>query len=59
MFPCACSGFGFWWVFPVIMIGTMVLCFFMMRGRMHSMTCRPGTGGIKEGGGKNGTDPRD
>ncbi len=27
MFPCAGFGYGFWWVFPIIMIG---FCFFMM-----------------------------
>lgn len=42
MFPCACAGYGSWWMIPIIMIGMMVLCFFMMRGRMGSMMCRPG-----------------
>ena len=42
MFPCAGFGYGLWWIFPLIMIGMMVLCFFMMRGRMGSMMCRPG-----------------
>jgi len=28
--------FEFWWIFPLIMI---VLCFFLMRGRMGSMMC--------------------
>jgi putative membrane protein len=27
-------GFGWWWIFPIVMI---VLCIFMMRGRMCSM----------------------
>ncbi len=58
MFPCVCSGYGFWWLFPIIMIGMMVLCFFMMRGRMGSM-CRPGFRGIKEDGEKSGMDRRD
>ncbi len=57
MFPCVCSGYGFWWLFPIIMIGMMVLCFFMMRGRMGSM-CRPGFRGIKGDEEKNGLDPR-
>ena len=39
MFPRAGFGYGFWWIFPLIMI---VLCFFMMRGRMGSMMCRAG-----------------
>ncbi len=59
MFPCVCSGYGFWWLFPIIMIAMMVLCFFMMRGRMGTMICRPGLRGIKEDGVKNGTDRRD
>ncbi|MEJ2695078.1 MAG: SHOCT domain-containing protein [Candidatus Sulfobium sp.] len=42
MFPCAGFGYGLWWIIPLIMIGMMVLCFFMMRGRMGSMMCRPG-----------------
>jgi hypothetical protein len=42
MFPCAGFGYGLWWIFPFIMIGVMVLCFFMMRGRMGSMMCRRG-----------------
>ncbi len=29
MFPCALF-FGFWWIFPIIMIGMMIFCFFMM-----------------------------
>ncbi len=28
-------GFGWWWIFPIAMI---VLCVFMMRGRMGCMT---------------------
>ncbi len=42
MFPCAGFGYGLWWIFPLIMIGMMALCFFTMRGRMGSMMCRPG-----------------
>ncbi len=59
MFPCACSGYGFWWISPVIMIVMMVLCFFMMRGRMGTMMCRPGPRGIKEDGEKNRMDRRE
>ena len=43
MFPCAGFDYGFWWIFPIIMIVMMALCFFMMRGRMGSMMCRPGS----------------
>lgn len=43
MFPCIVFGFGLWWIFPLIMIVMMVLCFSMMRGRMGSMMCRPGS----------------
>ena len=31
MFGSEFHGFFFWWIFPLVMI---VLCFFMMRGRM-------------------------
>ncbi len=43
MFPCAGFGYGLWWIFPLIMPVMIVLCFFMMRGRMGSMTCRSGS----------------
>ncbi len=42
MFPCSGFGYGLWWIFPLVMILMMVLCFFMVRGRMGSMICRPG-----------------
>jgi putative membrane protein len=42
MYPCAGFGYGLWWIFPLIMIVMMVLCFFMMRGRMGSMRYRKG-----------------
>ncbi len=42
MFPCAGFGYGSWWIFPLVVIGVMVLCLFMMRGRMGSMMCQPG-----------------
>jgi putative membrane protein len=42
MFPCAGFGYGLWWVFPLIMVVMMVLCFFMMRGRMVSTMRRSG-----------------
>jgi putative membrane protein len=41
MFPCSGFGNGYWWLFPILMIGMMVLCFFIMRGYMGSMMCRP------------------
>ena len=41
MFSCAGIGSGFWWIFPIIMLAMMVLCFFMMRGRTGAMMCRP------------------
>ncbi len=41
MFPCA-GGYGFWWILPIIMIGMMALCFFMMRGHAGSMMCMGG-----------------
>jgi uncharacterized membrane protein len=44
-------GFGWWWIFPIIMIGMMILCFFMMRGRMASMMCWPGSRGTDRHGG--------
>jgi uncharacterized membrane protein len=43
MFPCAGFDYGFWWIFPIIMIIMVVLCFFMMRGCMGPMMCRPGS----------------
>ena len=44
MFPCLAFGYGYWWIFPVIMIAMMVLCFFMMRGHAGSMMCGPAFG---------------
>jgi uncharacterized membrane protein len=38
------------------MIGMMVLCFFMMRGRMGSMMCRPGSRGTGSHGGDSALD---
>ncbi len=42
MFPCAGFGYGFWWIFPIIMVVMMALCFFMMRGHGGSMMCLGG-----------------
>ena len=39
MFPCLAFGYGYWWIFPIIMIAMMGLCFFMMRGHAGSMMC--------------------
>jgi putative membrane protein len=36
-----CLGFGWWWLIPVAMLIMVVLCFFMMRGRMSCMVCGP------------------
>ena len=44
MFPSLGFGYGYWWIFPLIMIAMMVLCFFMMRGHAGSMMCGPGFG---------------
>lgn len=44
MFPCLAFGHGYWWLFPIIMIAMMVLCFFMMRGHAGSKMCGPGFG---------------
>ncbi len=33
MFPCVGFGYGFWWIFPIIMI---IFCFFMMIKGMGS-----------------------
>ncbi len=43
MFPCLAFGYGYWWIFPIIMFAMMVLCFLMMR-RHGSMMCSPGFG---------------
>jgi putative membrane protein len=32
------ADIGWWWIFPIVMI---VLCVFMMRGRMGCMMCWP------------------
>jgi putative membrane protein len=36
-----CCGFGWWWIFPVVMIVMFTLCFFMMRGRTRFTMCGP------------------
>jgi uncharacterized membrane protein len=41
MFPCSDFCYGYWLIFPIIMTGIMVLCFFMMRGHKGSMMCGP------------------
>ncbi len=42
MYGAEFFDFSLWWVFPLVMI---VLCFFMMRGRMGSMMCGFGSHG--------------
>ena len=37
-----CSGFGLWWIIPLLMIA---LCFFMMRGRRGPRFCGMGSWG--------------
>ncbi len=44
MFPCLAFGYGYWWIFPIIMLAMIVLCFFMMRGHVGSMMCSMGSG---------------
>jgi putative membrane protein len=44
MFPCLGFGYGYWWIFPIIMIAMMALCFFMMRGHAGSMMWGRGFG---------------
>ena len=42
MFPCTWfAGIGIWWIFPIIMIAMMIVCFFMMRrhGMGRGMGC--------------------
>jgi putative membrane protein len=34
-------GFGWWWIFPLVMIIMFVLCLFMMRRRTGFMMCGP------------------
>jgi putative membrane protein len=40
MFGSVFDGYTLWWIFPLLMI---ILCVFMMRGRLGSMMCRPGS----------------
>lgn len=56
MFPCGVLGYGLWWIFPLVMIAMIVLCLFMMRGRMGLMMCRPGTWSTKSDG-RDAADP--
>ncbi len=41
MFPCLGFGYGYWWIFPLIMIAMIVFCVFMMRGHAGAMICGP------------------
>ncbi len=45
MFPCLAFGYGYWWLFAVIMLAMMVLCFFIMRRRKGSVMCSMDFGG--------------
>lgn len=40
MFGSEFHGYALWWIFPLLMI---ILCVFMMKGRMGAMMCRPGS----------------
>lgn len=41
MYPCALFvEYGFWWIFPIIMIAMMIFCSFMMR--RHGISGRTG-----------------
>ncbi len=44
MTPCRAFDYGYWWIFPIIMLAMIVLCFFIMRGHAGSMMCGPGFG---------------
>ncbi len=44
MFPCLAFGYGYWWLFPVIMLAMMVLCFFIMRRHKGSVMCSMDSG---------------
>ncbi len=48
MFPCLGFGYGYWWIFPLIMIAMIVFCFFMMRGHGGSIMCMGGHREIHE-----------
>ncbi len=44
MFGSVFHGYTLWWIFPLLMIILCVfMCVFMMRGRLGSMMCRPGS----------------
>jgi putative membrane protein len=60
MFPYAGFSYGFWWIFPVIMIAMAALCFFMMRRRWGPMMmCGHGSGGSGSHGGDASDRPQD
>jgi len=31
MYPCFGFDYGFWWIFPILMIVMVLFCFFVMR----------------------------
>jgi putative membrane protein len=44
MFSLDFYGHTWWWIFPLLMIILcIVMCLFVMRGRMGSVMCRPGS----------------
>ena len=51
MFPCGWSAvYGYWWIFPVLCIAMMLVCFLAMR--RFGMGCRSGrreAGGHRRG----------
>lgn len=59
MFPCSGFGYGYWWVFPLIMISMMALCFFMMRKHRGPMMCGPDGRGKDTRGRENPKSGRD
>jgi len=48
MYLCEGFGYGFWWIFPILMIVMIIFCFLMMRrwgmGRWMGCCMRDGRG---------------
>ena len=59
MFPCTGFSYGYWWIFPIILIAMMVLCFFIMRGHAGSMMCGPSSGRSSDHSKNSSTSPLD
>lgn len=52
MYGSLLHGSALWWIFPLLMIVLcIVMCGFMMRGRMGVMRCWPGSGSTGRPGG--------